>query len=107
MKCPNCNADNPDGSIFCGDCGAPLAGSAPEPEAPTLPVAAQALARCPDCGANPIAEVHYEATMEPKDAQGPILYEDRPVNKRGELKMPDLDDILDAFLGPFLDRQDR
>jgi hypothetical protein len=24
MKCVNCNAENPDGKTFCGDCGAPL-----------------------------------------------------------------------------------
>ena len=26
--CPNCKADNPDGSSFCQNCGKPLAGQA-------------------------------------------------------------------------------
>ena len=35
MQCPKCQFENPEGSAFCGDCGAPLKLS------------------CPSCGANP------------------------------------------------------
>ena len=35
MKCPECQFENPEGSAFCGDCGAPLQLS------------------CPNCGSNP------------------------------------------------------
>jgi len=36
MKCPKCQFENPEDSIFCGDCGSPLA------------------IVCPDCGAIPL-----------------------------------------------------
>ena len=173
MKCPNCGADNPDDSIFCGDCGAPVAGDVPEPEAPGLPVKAQGpvlchrcgaenpagavfcsacravlgtasaaassepepaperqetptlggdpraqlptrcpscggpvypgQSRCRRCGANPIAEAHFEAHMEPKDAHGPILDEERSISEM--LRRPNLVDyLLEAFLGPLFRR---
>ncbi|MEE8540879.1 MAG: zinc ribbon domain-containing protein, partial [Desulfobacterales bacterium] len=35
MKCPKCQFASPEGSTFCGDCGAPLELS------------------CPSCGSNP------------------------------------------------------
>ena len=31
MICPNCNSNNPDGSVFCQSCGATLTGSTPNP----------------------------------------------------------------------------
>ncbi|MFC1885616.1 adenylate/guanylate cyclase domain-containing protein [Thermodesulfobacteriota bacterium] len=37
MKCPKCEFENPDNSLFCGDCGAPLEIS------------------CPNCGSSPPA----------------------------------------------------
>ena len=164
MYCPKCGADNPEGSIFCGDCGAPLAEGEPQLEAPASPAAAEGpvrcshcgadnaagavfcstcrgvlsapsagapsgieprsadeeklpkrcpscggpvylgQARCRRCGADPVAEAHFESQMEPKDARGPILYEEQPLNKRGELRRPDLWDVIEAFLGPFLRR---
>ncbi len=42
MKCPQCNADNPDNSAFCGSCGAPLKGD-PEGQ-PTAGSSGQATA---------------------------------------------------------------
>jgi hypothetical protein len=29
MKCPHCSAKNPDGAIFCGDCGKTLVAATP------------------------------------------------------------------------------
>lgn len=44
MFCPNCGTQNPDGTSFCGNCGAPLAANAnpapaPAPATPVAPVA--------------------------------------------------------------------
>lgn len=36
MKCPYCNADNPDGAKFCGVCGRPLSGDNYDEQATTL-----------------------------------------------------------------------
>src|SRR5262252_3830971 len=40
-RCPRCGADNPGGKRFCGDCGAPLAtrGGTPMPPSPSPPAA--------------------------------------------------------------------
>src|SRR5690606_18331075 len=100
MKCPNCNADNPDGSIFCGDCGAPIAGGEPEPEAPGLPVAAKDPVRCHRCGAENPAGAVYCSTCRGTlgaPAAGPVAETgaEQQGEEPGALKLPDLDDVLD------------
>ena len=44
MKCPKCNADNPDTVKFCGDCGTQLSLAIPE-VTKTLETPAQDLSR--------------------------------------------------------------
>ena len=183
MNCPKCGADNPDGSLFCGDCGAPIAEKVLEPEAAAVPAAAEQFvscpdcgaqneagaifcttcravltalpasvppslepgseheelvlpgghlhaqlprrcpscggpvfpgeARCPRCGADPVAAALAEERMVPQDARGPILYEDRPIfgdqlppvyrdrrRRRGQpfFQLEDLIDLIVRFL---------
>jgi len=54
MKCPRCQHANPPGGKFCGNCGAPLAGTCPSCGAANLP----AQKFCGECG----------ATLHPVDA---------------------------------------
>ena len=51
--CPQCKNLNPDGAVFCDNCGASLAGVAvPQPAVPAAaPAARPAGAVCPSCGA--------------------------------------------------------
>lgn len=51
MNCPNCGAANPEGSLFCGECGVPIEEKTPGPEARAVPVAAEGVVRCGNCGA--------------------------------------------------------
>ena len=100
MKCPNCDADNPDASIFCGDCGAPLAGSAPEPEAPGLPVAAKDSVRCHRCGAeNPAGAVLCSTCHGTLGAPTAGTGAEQQGEEPGALKLPDPDDALDYCQG--------
>ena len=41
MSCPNCGTENPDGSRFCGGCGASFENEAPITEIPEAPVLAE------------------------------------------------------------------
>ena len=100
MKCPNCGADNPDDSIFCGNCGAPVAGDVPEPEAPALPVKAQSPVLCHRCGAeNPAGAVLCSTCHGTLGAPAAGTDEGRQGEERGPLKLPDLDDVLDYCQG--------
>ena len=49
MNCPKCGAGNPDNSAFCGECGAPTEGKAPEPEATPVSVSVEGVVRCRVC----------------------------------------------------------
>ena len=50
--CPQCNNQNPDGAVFCDNCGASLAEVTPsQPVVPAVPVASAGGATCPACDA--------------------------------------------------------
>ena len=65
IKCPNpsCGKENPDGSLFCDDCGASLAeeeaAPQPQPEQPVAPPAPAGEIKCPKCGASNPADSKF------------------------------------------------
>jgi len=62
VNCPRCGADNPDHSLFCGECGAPMAEKAPQRGTDALLAAAEDPVRCPACGAHNAAGAVFCAT---------------------------------------------
>ena len=77
MNCPNCGAANPDDSLFCGECGAPMEEEKPEPEGLTLAVAAEGVVRSRACGAENSAGAVFCSTcrrvLDTPPAGGGIL----------------------------------
>ena len=63
MICPKCNAENPDGSKFCTNCGAPVA-----PEQPAQPVSQQAAPEQPVQQTTP--EQPVQSARQPQQEQG-------------------------------------
>ena len=71
MRCPNCQADVPEGAAFCGFCGAPLpeeTPSAPEPEATPEPAAAPEPEPEPAAAPEPAPELEPGPLPAPKAA---------------------------------------
>jgi len=63
IKCPSCGTENPDGSLFCDDCGANLtqvedAQQVAAEETFVPPTSADEI-KCPNCGASNPADSHF------------------------------------------------
>ena len=62
MNCPRCGAANPDNSVFCRECAAPMEENVREPQAPAPAVAAEGVVRCRTCGAENAAGAVFSPT---------------------------------------------
>jgi ribosomal protein L40E len=64
MRCPRCEADNPDGAKFCIECGTPLPRRCPQCGADTLPRAKF----CAECGTPLTAQTPAPPAATPPSA---------------------------------------
>ncbi len=89
MKCPKCQAENPDDAMFCVECGAKLETTCPECNSPNLPQ----FKFCKKCGHHlavpserPPADLSFEEKLEKIQRYLPDGLTEKILSQRGKIE---------------------